>query len=112
MVFDHEVCGILVPGSGIEPTPSALEGEVPTTGPPGKSLYFLILKLCKDYLHKKTRTSNYMRLYIKYVHYLHMYDKPQNHTPIVKPREKESLSYIQNKSIPYHITNLLFNSYP
>ena len=32
-----EACGILVPQSGIEPTPPALEGEVLTTGPPGKS---------------------------------------------------------------------------
>ena len=111
MGFGHEVCGILAPGSGIEPTPFALEGKVPTAGPPGKSLYFLILKLCKEF-YKKTRTSNYMRSYIKYIHYLHIYDKPHNHTPIVKPREKESLSHIQNKSILYHITNLLFNSYP
>ena len=38
MGFGHEVCGILAPGSGIEPTPFALEGKVPTAGPPGKSL--------------------------------------------------------------------------
>ena len=29
--------GILAPRPGTEPTPSALEGEVSTTGPPGKS---------------------------------------------------------------------------
>ena len=32
-----EACGILVPWPGIRPTPLALEGQVPTTGPPGKS---------------------------------------------------------------------------
>ena len=30
-------CGILAPWPGIEPVPPALEGEVLTTGPPGKS---------------------------------------------------------------------------
>ena len=32
--FGHKACGILAPQPGIEPTPPALEGEVPTTGPP------------------------------------------------------------------------------
>ena len=36
--FGHEACGILAPEPGIEPAPPALEGKVPTTGPPGKSL--------------------------------------------------------------------------
>ena len=36
--FGLEPCGILPPQPGIKPTPSALEGEVLTTGPPGKSL--------------------------------------------------------------------------
>ena len=36
--FGHEACRILAPRPGIEPTPPALEGEVLTTGPPGKSL--------------------------------------------------------------------------
>ena len=35
--FDREACGILAPQPGIEPAPPALEGEVSTTGPPGKS---------------------------------------------------------------------------
>ena len=30
--------GILTSGQGIQPTPPALEGEGPTTGPPGRSL--------------------------------------------------------------------------
>ena len=38
--FGLEACGILAPRPGIEPAPSALEGEVITTGPPGKSLSF------------------------------------------------------------------------
>ena len=36
--FGCEACGILAPQPGIEPTPPALEGEVLTTGPQGKSL--------------------------------------------------------------------------
>ena len=36
--LDCEVHGISVLQSGIEPSPPALEGEVLTTGPPGKSL--------------------------------------------------------------------------
>ena len=36
--FGREACGILAPQPGIEPAPPALEGEVLTTGPPGKSL--------------------------------------------------------------------------
>ena len=36
--FYHEACGILVPQPGIKPTLPVLEGEVLTTGPPGKSL--------------------------------------------------------------------------
>ena len=39
-VFGHEACGILAPRPGIEPAPTALEGEVLTTGPPGKSLEY------------------------------------------------------------------------
>ena len=37
-IFGCEACGILAPQPGIEPTLPALEGEVLTTGPPGKSL--------------------------------------------------------------------------
>ena len=40
--FGREARGILAPQPGIEPTPSALEGEVLTTGPPGKSLLFFL----------------------------------------------------------------------
>ena len=36
--FSHEVCRILAPQPGIEPSTPALEGEVLSTGPPGKSL--------------------------------------------------------------------------
>ena len=41
--FGPEACGILAPRPGIEPAPPALEGEVLTTGPPGKSpgIWFL-----------------------------------------------------------------------
>ena len=40
----HEACGILALWPGIEPGPSALEGEVLTTGPPGKSLFKCLAK--------------------------------------------------------------------
>ena len=36
--FGHEAYGILAAWPGFEPTPSALEDEVLTTGLPGKSL--------------------------------------------------------------------------
>ena len=37
--FGREACGILAPWPGTEPAPPALEGEVLTTGPSGKSQY-------------------------------------------------------------------------
>ena len=37
--FGPKACGILVPWPGIKPAPPALEGDVLTTGPPGKSLW-------------------------------------------------------------------------
>ena len=39
--FGGEAREILAPQPGIKPAPSALEGEVLTTGLPGKSLHFL-----------------------------------------------------------------------
>ena len=42
LVFGLEACGIIAPQPGIEPTPYALEGEILTTGPLGKSLYVYI----------------------------------------------------------------------
>ena len=38
----HRAYGILAPRPGIEPVPSALEGEVLTTGPAGKSPKFFL----------------------------------------------------------------------
>ena len=38
--FGLEACGILTPQPGIEPIPPALEGEVLTPGPSGKTLGF------------------------------------------------------------------------
>ena len=35
--WGHEACGILAPRPGIKPPPPALEGQVLTTGPSGKS---------------------------------------------------------------------------
>ena len=37
-IFGLEACGTLGPWPGIEPTPPSLDGEVITTGPPGKRL--------------------------------------------------------------------------
>ena len=44
--FGREAHGILAPRPGMEPTPPALEGEVLTAGPPGKSpmTFFFFLK--------------------------------------------------------------------
>ena len=42
-LFGLKACEILAPGPGIEPAPPALEGEVLTTGLPGKSPFFLSL---------------------------------------------------------------------
>ena len=41
-LFGHEPRGVLIPWSGMEPGTPKLEGDVLTTGPPGKSLYFLL----------------------------------------------------------------------
>ena len=37
--FGPKACGILAPWPGMEPSPHAFEGKVPTTGLPGKSLF-------------------------------------------------------------------------
>ena len=47
--FDHVACGISAPQPGIETIHSTLEGEVLTTGPPGKSPSVL-LKKKKDHI--------------------------------------------------------------
>ena len=39
--FDYKVCRILAPRPGMDPTPTALEANVLTTGLPGKSLIFI-----------------------------------------------------------------------
>ena len=39
--FGHKACGIFAHWPGIKSSPPALEGEVLTTGQPGKSQYFL-----------------------------------------------------------------------
>ena len=56
-------CGILVRWSGLEPMPSALQGEVLTTGPPGKSLS-TILTFWKHGLF--TITFNFLSTASKY----------------------------------------------
>ena len=44
--FGWKACGILAPWPEIEPTPPALEGEVLTTGQPGKYQDSLFNKWC------------------------------------------------------------------
>ena len=48
--FGREVCGILAPQPGMEPVLSALEGNVLTSGLPGKSLsgLFQVLRLSPE----------------------------------------------------------------
>ena len=41
--FDQEACGTLAPRPGIKLTYPALEGEVPTPGPPAKSQTYTVL---------------------------------------------------------------------
>ena len=41
--FDHEAYGILAPQPWLKLTSPALEGDVLTTGPPGKSLLVIAL---------------------------------------------------------------------
>ena len=52
--FGRQACGISAPRPGMEPAPPALEGEVLTTGPPGKS-------------------PKYSFLYIEYFTYLYWF---------------------------------------
>ena len=47
--FGSKACGILAPQPGVEPAPPALEGKVLTTGPPGKSLSYLIFKSLRHF---------------------------------------------------------------
>ena len=51
--FGRKAGGILTPRLGIEPTPPALEGEVLTTGLPGKSLELLYYFLNQISIIKK-----------------------------------------------------------
>ena len=62
--FGHKACGILVPWSGINSAPPALEVEVLTTGPPGKP---------QDSLLFKDRIIFHCMIYrIFFIHYLLM----------------------------------------
>ena len=47
-VFGEEACRVLASQSGTEPSPFALEGEVLTTGPSGKSPYTSSWMLCSE----------------------------------------------------------------
>ena len=53
--FGPKICEILAPWLGIEPAPPALEGEVLTTGLPGKSQQISVLfRLSVWYIMKHT----------------------------------------------------------
>ena len=41
--FDCKACGILASWPGIEPAAPAMEGEVLTTGPPGKCPHYSLI---------------------------------------------------------------------
>jgi len=43
--FGHEAYGILVPQPGVTAAPLELEGNVLTTRPPGKSLYYNLIEI-------------------------------------------------------------------
>ena len=47
----QEVCGVLAARPGIKPTIPALEGQVLTTGPPGKFPFALFLTLHNNFCH-------------------------------------------------------------
>ena len=38
--FGQETWSVLAPWPGIEPIPPAVEGEILSSGPPGKSVYY------------------------------------------------------------------------
>ena len=54
--FDHEACGVLAPRPAIQRAPPALEGEVWSTGPPGKSRDILLkrcwVSFCQGEIHR------------------------------------------------------------
>ena len=56
--FGLEACGILAPRPGIEPAPPALEDEVLTTGPPGKSLKYCLCWLLRFFYAALNSTSD------------------------------------------------------
>ena len=60
--WPKKACGLLAPRPGIKPAPPALEGEVLSTGPPGKSPLLFFLKSLpkiteKTHLRIKKKTT-------------------------------------------------------
>ena len=60
--FGREACGILAPQPGVEHAPPVLEGEVLTTGPPGKS-WVLILGTCSHFMTWSGKSVNRKELH-------------------------------------------------
>ena len=66
--FCLEVCGILAPQTGLKAASPALEGEVLSTGPPGKSIPAIILMsrplyLCLPYIFENMPTLLWISLW-------------------------------------------------
>ena len=64
----HEACGIPAPRPGIEPAPPTLEGEVPTTGLPGKSLFCILIVMVNTFA-KNPYNSNSKEGLLLYVNF-------------------------------------------
>ena len=62
--YEREACGILAPWPGIEPAPRALEVEVLTTGPPGKSLDYFLCYLWLQPLFLIKTALNFMHFFL------------------------------------------------
>ena len=77
--FGEEACGILTPQSGTEPASPALEGEVLTTGPPGRSLFLkdVIISSFTDLLliHNICKFKAYIMIWYKYILQNHYHNK-------------------------------------
>ena len=77
-LFGHAACGILAPQPGVEPAPLELGGKVLTTGPPEKSLDYVLEEECgKTWISLSLITNKDHMLDILFlselVKYIHLY---------------------------------------
>ena len=80
-VFDHEACRISAPQPAIEPTTPALEGEVLTTGLPGKSLEMIYvlnrqIKALKKKITQKILSQVDFAQVNSFIRCIEMFSKP------------------------------------